>query len=87
MTMVEYERNFYELMLYVGISDTSPLMVDHFIWGLNDSFIGSVKVFHPKTLKDAVHRDTLVEKIFTLGHGGFVGAPASGYSPSGSKGT
>ena len=44
--------------------------------------IGGVKVFEPKTLKDAVHRAVLVEQSVNLGHGGFVGAP----SASGSKG-
>ena len=31
MSVVEYERKFYELMPYAGISDSSPLMVQHFI--------------------------------------------------------
>ena len=54
MTVVEYERKFFELMSYAGINDSSPLMVQHFIRGLNANIIGGVKVFQPKTLKDAI---------------------------------
>ena len=54
MSVAEYERKFYELIPYAGISDSSPLMVQHFIWGLNNRYIGGVKVFQPKKLKDAI---------------------------------
>ena len=54
MSVAEYERKFYELMPYAGISDSSPLMVHHLIRGLNNWYIGGVKVFQPKTLKDAI---------------------------------
>ena len=67
MTMVEYERKFYELMPYVGINDSSQLTVQHFTRGLNNQYIGGVKVFQPKTLKDAIRQAILVEKNVTLG--------------------
>ena len=54
MSVAEYERKFYELMPYAGFSDSSPLMVQHFIRRLNNRYIGGVKVFQPKTLKDAM---------------------------------
>ena len=54
MSVVEYERKFYELMPYASISDSSPLMVQHFIQGLNNCFIGGEKVFQPETLKDVI---------------------------------
>lgn len=87
MSVVEYERKFYELMPYAGISNSSPLMVQHFIRSLNNRYIGGVKVFEPKTLKHAVRQAILVEQNVTSGHGGFVGAPSSGLTPSSSKGT
>ena len=61
-------------MPYAGISDISPLVVEHFIQGQNNFFIGGVDVFQPKTLKDAIHQAILAEKNVILGHGGFVGA-------------
>ncbi len=54
MLVVEYKRKFYELMPYVGISDSSSLVVQHFIHSLNIHYIGGVKVFEPKTLKHAI---------------------------------
>jgi hypothetical protein len=42
-------------MPYVGINDSSPQLAQHFIKGLNNRLVGGVKVFEPKTLKDAVH--------------------------------
>ena len=87
MTVVEYERKFYELMPFAGINDSSPLMVQHFIRGLNNRFIGGVKIFQPKTLKDVIRQAILIEQNVTLGHGGFVGAPTSGHVTSRSKNT
>lgn len=54
MTMVEYDKKFFKLMPYTRISDSSLVMVQHFIRGTNDRIIGGVKVFQPKTLKDVV---------------------------------
>ena len=82
MTIVEYERKFFELVPYAGVSDSSPLMVQHFIRGLNDSIIGGVKVFQPKTLKDVVLRATLVEASVFSGQGGVPGVQAGGSSYS-----
>ena len=82
MTITEYERKFFELIPFSGFSDNPTQLAQHFIRGLNNRLAGGVKVFEPKTLKDAVHRATLVEQSVNLGHGGFVGAP----SASGSKG-
>ena len=45
MIVEKYERKFYELIPFARISDSSPLMVQHFIWGLNNHFIRGVKVF------------------------------------------
>jgi hypothetical protein len=87
MSVAEYERKFYELMPYAGISDSSPLMVQHFIRGLNNRYIGGVKVFEPKTLKHAIRQAILVEQNVTSRHGGFVGAPSSGHASSGPRGT
>ena len=84
MSVVEHERKFYEPMPNAGISDSSPLMVQHFIRGLNNRFIGGVKVFLPKTLKDAIQQAILVEQNVIAGHGGFVGAPTSGHTTFGS---
>lgn len=58
-------------MPFSGFSDNSAQLAHHFIRGLNSRLIGGVKVFEPKTLKDAVHRDVLVEQSVNLGHGGF----------------
>ena len=77
MTVVEYERKFYELMPFSGFGDNSAQLTHHFIRGLNNRIVGGVKVFDPKTLKDAVRRDILVEQSVNLGQGGFVGAPSS----------
>ena len=57
-------------------------MTQHFIRGLNNHIIGGIKVFEPKTLKDAVHQAILVEKSVNLGQGGFVGALAASGSKS-----
>ena len=51
MTVVEYERKFFELMSYARINDSSPLMVQNFIRGINANIIGGVKVFQPNNLK------------------------------------
>lgn len=67
MLIVEYEQKFFELVPYAGISDNSPLMVKHFIRGLNDNIIGGVKVSQPKTLKGTIMQATLVEVTVTLG--------------------
>ena len=85
MIVAEYERKFSELIPYAGISDSSPLIVQHFIQGLNNRYIGGVKVFQPKTLEDVIRQAILVEQNITLGHGGFVGDPTSGHVASGSK--
>ena len=45
MIIVEYERKFYELMPYAGISDNPPQLSQHFIRGLNNWLVGGVKVF------------------------------------------
>ena len=74
--MTEYERKFYELMPFSGFSDNPTHLTHHFIRGLNNHIVGGVKVFEPKTLKDAVRRAILVEQSVNLGQGGFVGAPS-----------
>ena len=51
MTVTEYERKFYELMPFAGISDSSPLMVYHFIRGLNNHYIGGVRCSNLKPSK------------------------------------
>lgn len=82
MTIVEYEKKLFELMSYVEISDSSSLMVQYLIKGLSDRIIGEVKVFQPKTLKDAVLQATLVEASVTLGQGGLLGVQTGGSSYS-----
>ena len=82
MSVTEYEHKFYELVPFLGFSDNATHLTHHFIRGLNNRIVGGVKVFEPKTPKDAVHRAILVEQSVNLGHGGFVGAPSS----SGQKG-
>ena len=82
MSVTKYEHKFYELMPFSGFSENLAQLTQHFIRGLSNCIIGGVKVFEPKTLKDAVHRAILIEKSVNLGQGGFVGAPAA----SGSKG-
>ena len=84
-TMVEYEHKFFELMSYVGISDSSPLMIQHFIKGLNANIIGDVKVFQPKTLKDAILEATVAKMSVTLGQGGLPGVQARGSPCSGAS--
>ena len=88
--MTKYEHKFYELMPFSGFSENLAQLTQHFIRGLNKRIIGGVKVFDPKTLKDAVHQAILVEKSVNLGQGGFVGVPAasgskSNYNSSGNK--
>ena len=83
MTVVEYERKFYELIPFSRISDNLAQLAQHFIRGLNNHLVGGVKVFDPKTLKYVVHRAILVEQSVNLGHGGFVATPTT----SRSKGT
>ena len=75
--MVEYEHKFDELMPFSRFNDNPTQLAQKFIRGLNNHIVGGVKVFEPKTLKDAVHRSILVEKSVNLGHGGFVGVPTS----------
>ena len=61
----------------IGISDNSPLMVQYIIQGLNNYFIGGVKVFQPKTLKDVIQQAILMEHNVALGYGGFGSASTS----------
>ena len=82
MAIVEYECEFYEIIPFSGISDNPAQLAQNFIRGLNNHLVGGVKVFEPKTLKDAVHRVILVEQSVILGHGGLVGVPTT----SGSNG-
>ena len=80
MTVVEYERKFYELMPFSGFIDNPTQLAQQFIRGLNNCIVGGVKVFEPKILKDVVHRAILVEQSVNLGQGGFVGAPTASRS-------
>ena len=45
MIMVEYDQKFYELMPYARTSESSLLMDQQFIWGLNNCLNEGVKVF------------------------------------------
>ena len=54
LSVTKYERKFYELMPFSGFSDNLTHLTHHFIRGLNNRIVGGIKVFEPKTLKDAV---------------------------------
>lgn len=86
MVVQDYQHYFFKLKPYEEFSDKPPLMFQYFIRRLNGCIIGAVKVFQPKTLKEVVIKDTLVEENLTLGHDEQVRVQTGVPKPSGYRG-
>jgi hypothetical protein len=84
MSVEEYERKFYELKPFSGFKDDGPILVQHFIRGLNNLISGEVAVLEPQNLRDAITKAYLVERKIK-GRGGYASGQTSNVG-SGSKG-
>lgn len=73
MSVEQYERRFYELKQYAGISHDEGMLVQHFVRGLNAQISGGVRVFQPKTMEVAVEKARLVEENLAMALGGHIG--------------
>lgn len=75
ITVPKYEPKFYELISYVGISNSLPLMVHHFNQTLITISLGVLRYFSQKPSRKWYIR--LYWQSVTLGHGGSMGAPTT----------
>jgi len=56
MTLKKYEKNFLELLRYVGFIKEEKVKIEMFLSGLSSFYKGKFKFYKPKTLEEIIRK-------------------------------